>query len=140
GRRAAPKRDAPSVGGHQCGKRARRANPRVALRRHSWFRAQSQPRRVLVVDRRRDDARGQRQHRVRRSSTAQIRPADANIVLTARIAAARAGLTLVELMAAVAVAGVVLAVLAAVALRQQRIFLALAADAALTGQLRDAAS
>jgi type II secretory pathway pseudopilin PulG len=49
-------------------------------------------------------------------------------------------LTLVELMAAVAVAGVILAVVAAVALRQQRVFLALAADAALAGQLRDAAT
>src|SRR5262249_4542524 len=91
-------------------------------------------------ERGRDESRGQRQHRVRRFSAAQIRLADANVVLTPRIPAARAGLTLVELMAAVAVAGIVLAVLAVIALRQQRIFLALAADAALTGQLRDAAS
>jgi hypothetical protein len=46
----------------------------------------------------------------------------------------------VELMAAVAVAGVVLAVVAGIALRQQRTFVALSADAALAGQLRDAAS
>jgi len=49
-------------------------------------------------------------------------------------------LSLVELLAAVTVAGVVLSVLAVAALRQQRFFLALAADAALAGQLRDAAS
>jgi type II secretory pathway component PulJ len=61
-------------------------------------------------------------------------------MLTRRIAGTRAGLTLVELMAAVAVSGVVLAVIAMVALRQQRVFLALSADAALSGQLRDAAS
>jgi prepilin-type N-terminal cleavage/methylation domain-containing protein len=53
---------------------------------------------------------------------------------------ARRGLTLVELVAAVAVAGVVLAVVANIALRQQRTVLALAGDAALAGQLRDAAS
>jgi len=52
----------------------------------------------------------------------------------------RSGLTLVELMATVAVAGVVLAIVAGVALRQQRTFAALSADAALAGQLRDAAS
>lgn len=62
-------------------------------------------------------------------------------MLTGRSAAVRrAGLTLVELMATVAVAGVVLAIIAGVALRQQRIFAALTADAALAGQLRDAAS
>jgi hypothetical protein len=61
-------------------------------------------------------------------------------VLTRGITGARAGLTLVELMAAVVVAGVVLAVIATIALRQQRVFLALSADAALAGQLRDAAS
>ena len=52
----------------------------------------------------------------------------------------RGGLTLVELMATVAVAGVVLAIVAGIALRQQRTFAALTADAALAGQLRDAAS
>jgi prepilin-type N-terminal cleavage/methylation domain-containing protein len=52
----------------------------------------------------------------------------------------RDGLTLVELMATVAVAGVVLAIVAGIALRQQRTFAALTADAALAGQLRDAAS
>jgi prepilin-type N-terminal cleavage/methylation domain-containing protein len=61
-------------------------------------------------------------------------------VLIARTASARVGFTLVELMAAVAVAGVVLGVVSVVALRQQRIFLSLSADAALTGQLRDAAA
>ncbi|HEV8446460.1 MAG TPA: type II secretion system protein [Gemmatimonadaceae bacterium] len=61
-------------------------------------------------------------------------------MLTPRNAGARPGLTLVELMVAVTVAGVVLSVLAVAALRQQRFFLALVADAALTGQLRDAAS
>jgi len=61
-------------------------------------------------------------------------------MLTGRATGRRTGLTLVELMATVAVAGVVLAIVAGVALRQQRIFAALAADAALAGQLRDAAS
>ena len=53
---------------------------------------------------------------------------------------APSGLTLVELMAAIAVAGVVLAIVAGLALRQQRTFVALSDDAALAGQLRDAAS
>jgi prepilin-type N-terminal cleavage/methylation domain-containing protein len=53
---------------------------------------------------------------------------------------ARHGLTLVELIAAMVVAGVVLAVVANIALRQQRAFVALTDDAALAGQLRDAAS
>jgi prepilin-type N-terminal cleavage/methylation domain-containing protein len=57
-----------------------------------------------------------------------------------RVVGRRGGLTLVELMATVAVAGVVLAIIAGVALRQQRTFAALSADAALAGQLRDAAS
>jgi type II secretory pathway pseudopilin PulG len=61
-------------------------------------------------------------------------------VLTGCVARRRRGVTLVELMATVAVAGAVLAILAAVALRQQRTFAALSADAALAGQLRDAAS
>jgi prepilin-type N-terminal cleavage/methylation domain-containing protein len=61
-------------------------------------------------------------------------------MLTRRAERRRGGLTLVELMATVAVAGVVLAILAGVALRQQRTFAALSADAALAGQLRDAAS
>ena len=61
-------------------------------------------------------------------------------MLTGGAAGRRSGLTLVELMATVAVAGVVLAIIAAVALRQQRTFAALSADAALAGQLRDAAS
>jgi hypothetical protein len=49
-------------------------------------------------------------------------------------------LTLVELMAAVVVGGAVLSIVAAIALRQQRTFVALTGDAALAGQLRDAAS
>ncbi|HEY2162665.1 MAG TPA: prepilin-type N-terminal cleavage/methylation domain-containing protein [Gemmatimonadaceae bacterium] len=61
-------------------------------------------------------------------------------MLTGRAERRRGGLTLVELMATVAVAGVVLAIIAGVALRQQRTFAALTADAALAGQLRDAAS
>jgi prepilin-type N-terminal cleavage/methylation domain-containing protein len=61
-------------------------------------------------------------------------------VLTACVVRRRGGLTLVELMATVAVAGVVLAIVAGVALRQQRTFAALTSDAALAGQLRDAAS
>ncbi len=61
-------------------------------------------------------------------------------MLTGRKQERRAGLTLVELMATVAVAGVVLAIIGGVALRQQRTFAALTADAALAGQLRDAAS
>ena len=61
-------------------------------------------------------------------------------MLTGGAAGRRSGLTLVELMATVAVAGVVLAIIAAVALRQQRTFASLSADAALAGQLRDAAS
>jgi hypothetical protein len=54
--------------------------------------------------------------------------------------AARPGLTLVELLAAVVVGGTVLSIVAAIALRQQRTFVALTGDAALAGQLRDAAS
>ena len=61
-------------------------------------------------------------------------------MLTGSAAGRRSGLTLVELMATVAVAGVVLAIVAGVALRQERTFAALTADAALAGQLRDAAS
>ena len=61
-------------------------------------------------------------------------------MLTGCVARRRGGVTLVELMATVAVAGAVLAIVAAVALRQQRTFAALSADAALAGQLRDAAS
>jgi prepilin-type N-terminal cleavage/methylation domain-containing protein len=61
-------------------------------------------------------------------------------MLTVCVARRRGGLTLVELMATVAVAGVVLAIVAGIALRQQRTFAALTADAALAGQLRDAVS
>jgi prepilin-type N-terminal cleavage/methylation domain-containing protein len=61
-------------------------------------------------------------------------------MLTGRADRRRGGFTLVELMATVAVAGVVLSIIAGVALRQQRTFAALSADAALAGQLRDAAS
>lgn len=53
---------------------------------------------------------------------------------------ARRGLTLVELVAALVVAGTVLAVIANISLHEQRTFAALTNDAALAGQLRDAAS
>jgi prepilin-type N-terminal cleavage/methylation domain-containing protein len=53
---------------------------------------------------------------------------------------ARRGLTLVELVAALVVAGTVLAVIAGISVRQQRTVAALMNDAALAGQLRDAAS
>lgn len=56
------------------------------------------------------------------------------------VARERRGLSLVELMAAIAVAGVILTVIAGIALRQQRTFVALSDDAALAGQLRDAAA
>lgn len=53
---------------------------------------------------------------------------------------ARCGLTLVELMLAVVVAGVVLAAVTRIGVTQQRTFLALANDAALTTQIRDAST
>jgi prepilin-type N-terminal cleavage/methylation domain-containing protein len=61
-------------------------------------------------------------------------------VLNSDVTRTRRGLTLVELVAAMVVAGVVLAIVTNIALRQQRTFVALINDAALAGQLRDAAS